>query len=115
MYLAFAHACLTVVTVSATTDVSAVTPTLSPTAMEDECRRLSDKATEASAGWLRLTNVRVTRTVLRTFNVGHGAQHASDSMSNRRGRGLNIEVLTFLSVGDMIPPEILTDRVVGLL
>jgi hypothetical protein len=83
--------------------------------MEDECRRLSAKATEALAGWLRLTNERVTRTVLRTFNFEHGAQNASDRMSNMRVRGLKIEVLTFLSVGDMIPPEILTDRVVGLL
>jgi len=83
--------------------------------MEGMCRRLSAKATEASAGWLRLTNERITRTVLRTFNFGHGAQNASDRMSNMRVRGLKIEVLTFLSVEDMMPPEILTDRVVGLL
>jgi hypothetical protein len=79
------------------------------------CRRLSAKATEASAVRLRLTNERVTRTVLRTFNFEHGAQNASDKMSNMRVRGLSIEVLTFLSVEDMRPPEILTDRVVGLL
>jgi hypothetical protein len=95
--------------------VSVVTPTLSSTAIEDVCRRLSAKATEASAGWLRLTNERITRIVLRTFNFGHGAQNASDKTSNMGVRGLKIEVLTFLSVGDMIPPEILTDRVVGLL
>jgi hypothetical protein len=83
--------------------------------MEGMCRRLSAKATEASAVRLRLTNERVTRTVLRTFNFEHGAQNASDKMSNMRVRGLSIEVLTFLSVEDMRPPEILTDRVVGLL
>jgi len=83
--------------------------------MEDVCRRLSDKATEASAGWLRLTNERITRVVLRTFNFEHGAQNASDKTSNMGVRGLKIEVLTFLSVEDMRPPEILTDRVVGLL
>jgi hypothetical protein len=83
--------------------------------MEGMCRRLSAKATEASAVWLRLTNERITRTVLRTFNFGHGAQNASDKTSNMGVRGLSIEVLTFLSVGDMIPPVILTDRVVGLL
>jgi len=83
--------------------------------MEGMCRRLSAKVTEASAVRLRLTNERVTRTVLRTFNFEHGAQNASDKTSNMRVRGLSIEVLTFLSVGDMIPPEILTERVVGLL
>jgi hypothetical protein len=83
--------------------------------MEDMCRRLSAKATEASAVRLRLTNERITRVVLRTFNFGHEAQNASDKTSNMGVRGLSIEVLTFLSVGDMIPPVILTDKVVGLL